>query len=131
MLCLIIAGLTEIQEFCSYSRDHANHGNFASAQKYCLDAISMDEFNPQYHYLLGTIYKEEAKYDEAFNALRRAIYLDKDFIMAYYMLGIINLTKGNSQEAKNFLTALELVARLKVMRLFPIRMEYLQVKWQR
>ena len=106
--------------FALIAEIYANHGNFSSAQKYCLDAISMDEFNPQYHYLLGTIYKEEAKYDEAFNALRRAIYLDKDFIMAYYMLGIINLTKGNSQEAKkNFLTALELVARLKSDEIIP------------
>jgi len=40
--------------------------------------------------------------------------------MAYYMLGIINLTKGNSQEAKkNFLTALELVARLKSDEIIP------------
>jgi chemotaxis protein methyltransferase CheR len=85
-----------------------------SAHKFCTEAISIDNLNYEYHYLLGTIYKEMGNIDESLNALRRAIFLHKDFIMAYYMIGIISSSKGNYMEArKNFLTALELLSNLK------------------
>ncbi len=100
----------DVQAFERLSRSFANEGNLEEAIKWCKKAISIDKINPYYYYFLASIQQEEGDIVQAIAALKKAIYLDADFIMAYFDLGNLNLKREKYKEAaKNFETAYELL----------------------
>lgn len=92
---------------------YANMGMLAEAEYYCRQALSIDDLNPVYYFLLASIYKETGSYDDTVTMLRKAVYLDSEFIMAYYNLGIAALRAGSYSDAvRNFTTALSLLEKI-------------------
>ena len=51
------------------------------------------------HYLRGVILQENNALDEAVAALKRALYLDPDFVIAYFALGHLQARLGRGREA--------------------------------
>ena len=96
---------------CATARLRANQGKLAEAAEWCAQAIAADKLNPAHHYLLATIRQEEGQADEAVQSLKRALYLDPDFVLAHFALGNLHLSQGRYREAErhfgNTLTLLQ------------------------
>jgi chemotaxis protein methyltransferase CheR len=76
------------------ARVHANQGNLAEALAWCDQAIARQKMNPGIHYLRATILQERGALDEAVRSLERILYLDPNFALAHFTLGMIALQLG-------------------------------------
>lgn len=84
-------------------REKANEGNLQEAMLICKKAIDEDKMNPKHYYLLSSIEQEAGNIKESIDTLRKVIYLDSNFIIAYFDLGNLFLKIGRTKEAlKNF-----------------------------
>jgi len=55
--------------------------------------------NPGYHFLQATIQQELGLIDESIASLKRALYLDQNFVPAHFSLGNLALRRGRVREA--------------------------------
>jgi chemotaxis protein methyltransferase CheR len=83
-------------------RDLANQGRLAEAWAACEDAIDADKLNPGLQYLGATILQELNRESEAMAALKRALYLDPNFLLAHFALGNLARRRGNAAAAKKY-----------------------------
>lgn len=86
----------DYEELC---REKANQGNLQEALTICEKAISQNKVNPRYYYLFASIEQELGNIEDAVDALRKTIYLDSNFVMAYFDLGNLLLKLGKNREA--------------------------------
>ena len=94
------------------ARTAANQGSLPEALGYCEKAIAADRFNPGYYYLQAAILQEQGRLQEATADLKKALYLDQDFIPAHILLGNLTLRQGNRRESSRyFRNALRLLGR--------------------
>jgi chemotaxis protein methyltransferase CheR len=82
-----------------FIRAFANQGKIDLAIQLCEKAIAADKLNPGLHYLYATILQEHNQLDEAATSLKRAIFLDPNFVLSYYSLGKIYQRLGNVKSA--------------------------------
>ena len=73
----------------------ANLGRLEEAQRWCGDAIAMDQLDPRLHYLLASVLLERKCTVEAAESLANAISADDRFVMAHFGLG--NLKRRNKE----------------------------------
>ncbi len=93
------------------ARAYANQGKLAEALKWCEKAIAADELNSGLHYLRATILQEQNALDEAVLSLKRALYLDPNFVLAHFALGNLTLQQGKWKESgKHFENVLSLLS---------------------
>lgn len=94
------------------SRICANEGKLDDALHYCREAIDADNLNPGYYYLQSAILKEKGFAKETMESLKKAVYLDSNFALAYFAMGNLALSSGNRTEAeKHFNNALLLLKK--------------------
>ncbi len=84
-------------------RAYANQGKLADALEWCQKAIILDKLNSSLHYLRATILIEQNQFTGAAEALRRTLFLDPDFVLAYLAMGNIALQQGRVKESKKHL----------------------------
>ncbi|MGA2400780.1 MAG: CheR family methyltransferase [Syntrophobacteraceae bacterium] len=88
----------------------ANSGKLAEALQWCEKAISTDKLKAGSHYLIATIHLELGQTEAATLSLKRALYLDPNFILAYVALGNISRQRHRHRESvKYFENALSLL----------------------
>lgn len=105
---------------CLMARLCANQGKLAEAAEWCGKAIVSDKLNPQNHYLLATILEELGQDDAAEQSLKRALYLEPNFVLAHFALGNLRLSQGRHGEAqRHFANALALLQRLPLDEILP------------
>lgn len=91
----------------------ANQGELEEALHTLEKAISMDKFKPHFRYLRALILQELGRNPEAISDFNKAIYLDKDFILSYFSLGMMAYQQEKKLEAKKyFLIVLRLIKKL-------------------
>ncbi|HEY3738333.1 MAG TPA: protein-glutamate O-methyltransferase CheR [Bryobacteraceae bacterium] len=73
-------------------RKLANRGDWHSAVRYCRQLLALDGLNPLVHYYHALVLEQIGGTADAEQSLRRAIYLDRHFLLAHYHLGLV-LTK--------------------------------------
>ena len=78
----------------------ADQGDLDRALAACQKALTVDKLNPELHYLRATILQEQNQIAEAMESLRRALYLDPDFLIAHFAMGNLMLRQGKRQAAK-------------------------------
>jgi chemotaxis protein methyltransferase CheR len=61
---------------------------------------SLNPLVPQAHYLRALLYQQSSSWDEAKAALRRALYADRNFILAHYYMGELLYTEGKIEMAR-------------------------------
>ncbi len=94
------------------AKSYANLGRFAEAREYCEKAIAVDKLRAHNHYLLSIILDEQGEQEEAAAALKRALYIDQDFVLAHFALGNLNRQSGRKKESeRNFGNALHLLEK--------------------
>ena len=92
------------------ARTCANQGKLAEAIEWCERAIASDKLDPASHYLLATIQQEQGYANSAAQALKRALYLDPQFVLAHFALGNLCLSQGRHRNAeRHFGNALALL----------------------
>jgi chemotaxis protein methyltransferase CheR len=97
---------------CAMTRLCANQGRLAEAAGWCQQAIAADRLNPRSHYLLASIRQELGQTDAAERSLKRALYLEPDFVLAYFALGNLHRSRGRrAQAGRHFENALSLLQR--------------------
>jgi chemotaxis protein methyltransferase CheR len=92
------------------ARIHANWGRLDQALRWCEKAVSAEKLHAGYHYLMATILQELGRTEEAAVSLRRTLYLDPKFVLAYVGLGNLSRRHGKRKEsARHFENALALL----------------------
>ena len=81
------------------ARVRANQGARREALEWCAKAIAAEKLNPRYHYMLGAILEEDGRSAEAAASLKRALYLDQDFVLAHYSLANLSRREGKTRES--------------------------------
>lgn len=100
-----VAGLALAARAC------ANQGQFDAACGWCAAAVERDKFDPGLRYLLASVLAEQGRSDAAVAALRQALYLDQDFVLAHFALGNLYRRLGQpAPAARHFATARTLLA---------------------
>jgi chemotaxis protein methyltransferase CheR len=93
------------------ARAFANRGMLAESDAACARAISADTLDAASQYLQALIRVEQKRPDEAMSALRKAIYLDPDFVVAHFTLASLSRRRERHAESerhfRNALRALE------------------------
>lgn len=92
----------ETDALCATARLCANQGKLVEAVEWCEKAIASDKLNPQIHYLLATIRQELGQPGAAEQSLKRALYLDPDFVLAHFSLGNLHQSQGRYRQAQRY-----------------------------
>ncbi|MBI4639962.1 MAG: tetratricopeptide repeat protein [Candidatus Tectomicrobia bacterium] len=93
------------------ARSYANQGKLTEALEWCEKAIAADKLNSAYHYLRATILGEQDQAEEAVTSLKRALYLDQNFVLAHFALANLLVKQGKPGESqKYFENALSLLS---------------------
>lgn len=82
------------------ARIRANRGGLGEARELCEKAISADKMDPSHHYLYATVLQELGLAQEAVASLKRALYLDQNFVLAHFALAIFSFQQGKTREAE-------------------------------
>jgi chemotaxis protein methyltransferase CheR len=92
----------------------ANLGELTEARSWAEKALGADKLNAGLHYLRSVILQEQGAAEERIAALKRALYLDPNFVLAHFALGNFALQQRNFKEAdKHFSNVLGLLADYK------------------
>ncbi len=76
---------------------YANNGSIENAITLCNDSLKLDKMNKETYYLLGLLLSENMQFKEAESAFRKALYIDQNFLMCRYQLGLF-LVRLNRRE---------------------------------
>ncbi len=92
------------------ARAFANQGKLNESLDWCDRAIAANKMDPQLHYLRAIVLQEQGNLEASVAALKRALYLDPDFVLAYFALGNLALRRDAFDEAdRHFENALALL----------------------
>jgi len=100
----------DIRALALMARTLANQGNFNEAAEWCEKAIISDKLDAGCHYLLATIQQEQGQFNAALTSLKRAVYLEPGFVLAYFTMGNLARLQGRTKTSeKYFANALALL----------------------
>lgn len=71
------------------ARAAADRGELATALEACDRSLAANKLNPRLHFLRSCILQELGRTAEAEAALRRVLYIEPNFVMAHYALGLL------------------------------------------
>jgi chemotaxis protein methyltransferase CheR len=75
---------TDLEEL----RQLADRGDWQSASEYGQRLLAGDRLNPEIHFFLALVFENLGMVDEPERSLRQALYLDRNFALAHYHLGL-------------------------------------------
>ncbi|MBC2713879.1 MAG: hypothetical protein HF978_01060 [Desulfobacteraceae bacterium] len=111
--------LMKTESMILLAKSYANIGELAQAKTWCEKAINTEKLNPEIYYLLSTIFQSSGNIDDSVKSLKQSIYLDPEFIMAHFTLGMLLLQKNAPAESRksmqNALSLLELQGAEEVL----------------
>lgn len=108
------------KEIIALIRLYANIGNFDKAQDWLSKILQIEKFSPIFHFMQAEICLAQKNNDAAVASLKRAIFLDSDFTVGHYLLGVIEYNNKNFKVAtKEFKTTLDLLANLQSDAILP------------
>jgi chemotaxis protein methyltransferase CheR len=92
------------------ARSLANQGKIDLALEWAEKAISADKLNAELYYLRATIFQEQGDLSQAIVSLKQSLYLDHDFVLAHFALGMLTLRlEKKGQAEKHFENARSLL----------------------
>jgi chemotaxis protein methyltransferase CheR len=91
-------------------RRHADRGGWEEADRCCEDLLEKNTLDWRVHFYRGLVLKQMRKHAEAEESLRRAIYLNRNAVLAHYYLGLFLQSRGDlHQAARSFKNVLDLL----------------------
>jgi chemotaxis protein methyltransferase CheR len=101
-------------------RAYANQGKLAEALEWCEKAIANDKLNPVLYYLQATILEKQGGMEAATASLKRALYLNQDFVLVHFALGSLSLQQRKLKQAdKHFENAISLLKTYPMEAILP------------
>ncbi|WP_181704717.1 CheR family methyltransferase [Chthonobacter rhizosphaerae] len=95
------------------ARASADRGDFSAALAACREGRRRHPADPVFHHLEGLVDRASGRPDRAEAAFRRALFLQKDFVMAHYHLGLTLIETGRAADGRRSVAnAARLAARL-------------------
>ena len=94
-----VAGSTFAAPTLKDVRDHADRGAWEDAARCCEHLLEKDNLNSAVHFYHALVQEQMRKHSEAERSLRRAIYLDRQSVLAHYYLGLLLQSRGDSLQA--------------------------------
>ena len=94
-----LKGKAEKEFYFITCRSYANSGNLKKALDISRKLIDADKFDKESYFIKASIELELDRQEDALISLGRILYLDKDYIMAHYMIGNIYMSEGKMDEA--------------------------------
>jgi chemotaxis protein methyltransferase CheR len=85
-------------------RMRADAGDFAAAADLCRKALGTEPLNATLHFYQGMVLRVLGHPDEAEKSFLKSLYLDKNFAMAHYHLGLLLLSEGKTAPGRRSLT---------------------------
>lgn len=91
-------------------RRHADSGAWEAALECSDRLLGKENLNPTVHFYRALVLEHITKHSEAEQSLRRAIYLDRQFVLAHYYLGLLLQSRGDPRQAeRSFKNTLDLL----------------------
>lgn len=78
----------------------ADRGDWKAAGNVCRKRLEADPLDARAHFLLGLILVHTGATEAAIAELRRAIYVDRQFVLAFYHLGTLLQSAGSLDDAR-------------------------------
>lgn len=98
----------------------ADRGEWEEAAHCCEKVLAEDRLSPTAHFYHALVLEQMGLRAEAERSLRRAIYLDRTFVLAHYHLGLFLQKKGDARGAmRAFENVLKLLSRMEAGQTFP------------
>jgi chemotaxis protein methyltransferase CheR len=98
----------------------ANQGDFAAALMWSEQAIEADQLNPICYYLRANVLQAMGYPTEAAKELRKALFLNSEFVMAEFSLATLLRQLGKEEKAmKHFINCLAILDQHKADDLLP------------
>jgi chemotaxis protein methyltransferase CheR len=102
------------------AREKLNGGQSEAAAELCRKLMTAQQLNPLVHFYHALAAEQQGHQAEIEPALRRAIYLDRDFVLAHYHLGLVLQRKRDGQAAqRSFRNVLVLLQNRDESEIFP------------
>lgn len=102
------------------SKIKANLGKLHEAELLCERGIALDKLHPNLYYLLATVMQEQGNDDKAIIALKQALYIDPDFVLAHFLFGTLSLKQGDQVQGKqSYKNAISSLSKLKPEDILP------------
>jgi chemotaxis protein methyltransferase CheR len=97
----------------------ADRGSWEEALNGCDRLLETDRLNPAVHFYHGLVLEQIGRHDAAEESLRKAIYLNRRFVLAHYYLGLLQ-QKGHRADlaAQTFRNVLRLLEQLDAGHVF-------------
>ncbi len=110
----------------------ANQGFLSKALALCNEAIASEKLAPGLYFLQASILQELDKCSEAIASLKKAIYIDPDYIMGHFAMGNLFILQGNAKNAERYFNnVLDLLSKCANDDILPAESEGLSVKYIR
>lgn len=90
-------------------RELADRGELEAARSHCCQLLDTHQLDPTAHFYRALIAEQLGERDIAKQSLSRAIYLDRNYVLAHYYLGLISQKHGAQAQA---IRSFQNVARL-------------------
>jgi chemotaxis protein methyltransferase CheR len=91
-------------------RELLDRGECAAASELCCEQLATGQLNPRLQFYFALVKEQLGEHEESARALRRAIYLDRNFVLAHYYLGLLSQKcRQSSAAARSFRNVLKLV----------------------
>lgn len=91
----------------------ANRGDWAAAARCCERMLERESLNPRTYFYYALIADHLGEAERATELLRKAIYLDREFLLAHYHFGLALKRENSTQQAAHhFRVVLELLDRI-------------------
>lgn len=111
--------LTAVAERLPEIRATVDRAEWQQAARFCNELIAIDRLNPAAHFYHAIALEQMGQHVEAECALRRTIYLDRQFVLAHYHLGLLLQKRRDVAGSKrSFHNALRLLEQMDEKQVF-------------
>ncbi len=107
-------------ELIMMAKNKADLGKLKEAEAFCEKAIEKNKLDPAAYYLLATIIQEQGNDAEAMKHVKKALYLNPDFVLAHFLHGTLSMKSGQASAGiKSFKNALSVLSKFNSDEVIP------------
>jgi chemotaxis protein methyltransferase CheR len=89
-----------------------NRGQLDAAEECCKALLTTERLNPSLHFYHALVAVHQGRYEDSERSFRRAIYLDRELVLAHYHLGLVlRRNRQLSKAERSFRNVLALLGR--------------------
>jgi chemotaxis protein methyltransferase CheR len=95
----LVAAREDAELYWRMGRVLGNLGRHEEGLDWCRRGTALDKTNPDCYYIAALIQEEMGKNDEAFENLRRSLYVDKNFVLGHFSMASYHRWRRDEERA--------------------------------